>query len=515
MLKTFLKMMPIAAFIISILTSGVGAEEIIAVHGEQVSALRGEICWFVRGVNESVLLCDDNEPDQLFYITTEAMGHKTAVSFSVPETPVVVENIQVLICNADMFPELPGNSYSPFKLNISANNGGYPGAVLVDNQTIAAGDQWSYNGQWVPLQADFLLHHDSIFWGVFSWLPETPAAPILAVDYDVGSYHTVIGYDSDGMVWEYYQTGNVMMRSEILRNDKEGIFSIAEDVTVPDSFRIYFSGQQVVYPAEIYYDTTVIGKLHSRVVLPGPENYFCVTSFENNQESPASRIVNIHGSSASTADLDFHPNYYDLILPCQRDTSVYLVIENDEDEAINFRIADIDIEEISLGGTVGLGVIPSEGVIPAGQEISVRIDLSTADVIPDLYQIELTFEIWDINKGYRDKYIPIDLQVSEFTSTENYDDNKPEAFSLGQNYPNPFNSRTVIPYNAGTDDEITFEIFDLLGRRVYHQKNVEPNFNYFIWEGKDNHGNDLPSGLYFYQISNSTLRKARKMIYLK
>jgi len=515
MLKTFPKMMLIAAIIIIIIVPGVKAEAIIAVHGEQVSALRGEICWFVSGINESVLLCDDNEPDQLFYITTEVMGHKTAVSFNVPETPVLVKNVQVLVCNVDMFPELPGNSYSPFNLNISADSSGFPGAALVEDQTVAAGGEWSYNGEWVPLEADYLFCHDSIFWGVFSWLAETPSAPILAVDYDVGSYNTVIGYDSDGMVWEPYQSGNVMMRSEVLRNDKEGIFFIAEDINLPDSFRIYFSGQPVVYPGEIYYDTTVIGKLHSRVVLPGPDNYFGVTSFENNQESSASRVIHIHGSSASTADLDFNPSYYDLILPCQRDTSVYLVIENDEDEAINFRVADIDIEESTLGGTVGLGVIPSEGVIPVGQEMSVRIDLSTIDVIPGSYQIELTFAIWDINKGYRDKYIPINLQVSEYTSVEDYDDNVPVEFSLGQNYPNPFNTRTVIPYNVNTDDNITFEIFDLLGRRIYYQTNIESDLNYIIWEGEDNNGDKLPSGLYFYQMSNSTLRKTRKMMYLK
>ena len=252
------------------------------------------------------------------------------------------------------------------------------------------------------------------------------------------------------------------------------------------------------------------------MVLPGPDNYFCVTSFENNQESFPTPVVYIHGSSAATADLDFEPRYFEVTLPNQRDTSLYFTVENDEDEEINFRIEDVAVEGFDPGQNINLGIIPSEGSIPVGRDVTLRVDLNVGDALTGDYGIELTFAIWDAHKSYRDRYFPIDLTVTEYTSVDDDNTPVPGEFSVGQNYPNPFNGATVIPFQLGTaDEDMYLEIFDILGRRVYHRKLIDHSINYIIWEGVDNQGDKLPSGLYFYQIGNSTLRKSRKMLYLK
>ena len=517
MIKTFFKSALPAVLIIIGIISGVRAEGITAAYGRQVSALRGEVIWFINGINERLLLGDDNESDQYFYVTTENRNPKAAVRFSSDETPLYIKNLIVMICNVDLFPALPGNQNSPFEMCMCADNLSQPGEIIIPNQTLSAQGYWSGESAWVPMSTRYMLTGTGPFWGVFSWNPETPSAPILAVDYDVGWYNTLIGLDEGGFSWQEYQAGNVIMRAEVLKNDLDGIFSIAPGVAVPDSFHVYYSGQPVVYADEAFYDTTVIGNLHSRVVLPGPDNYFCVTSFQNNQESFPTPIVYIHGSSAATADLDFEPRYFEVTLPDQRDTSLYVTIENDEDEEIHFRVEDVTVEGFDPGQNINLGIIPSEGNIPIGRDVNLRIDLNVGSAPTGDYGIEVTFAIWDINKSYRDRYFPIDLTVTEFTSVDDDDDAPvPGEFSLGQNYPNPFNGATVIPFRLGAEDtELRLEIFDILGRRVYHQKLIDHSINYIIWEGVDNAGNNMPSGLYFYQIGNSTLRKTRKMLYLK
>lgn len=96
----------------------------------------------------------------------------------------------------------------------------------------------------------------------------------------------------------------------------------------------------------------------------------------------------------------------------------------------------------------------------------------------------------------------------------------PRRFSLAQNYPNPFNQSTIIPVDitrgvAGLRLEII--IYNSLGQRVRLLVNetARPGRHYYEWDGRDDQGRYLASGLYFYRCRADGLDLSRKMMLLK
>ncbi len=85
---------------------------------------------------------------------------------------------------------------------------------------------------------------------------------------------------------------------------------------------------------------------------------------------------------------------------------------------------------------------------------------------------------------------------------------------LSQNYPNPFNSRTIIKYNLPADGKVTIKIFDILAREITTLINqVETSGEHYVsWYAKNNSGNNVTSGVYFYNMLFNNRSISRKMI---
>ena len=89
---------------------------------------------------------------------------------------------------------------------------------------------------------------------------------------------------------------------------------------------------------------------------------------------------------------------------------------------------------------------------------------------------------------------------------------------LEQNYPNPFPASTMISFYLIQPSNVTLHIFDILGRKIrtlVQQQSLDIGRNYEPWDGKDDKGNDVSSGVYFYQITCNSYRDTRKMLLLK
>lgn len=94
---------------------------------------------------------------------------------------------------------------------------------------------------------------------------------------------------------------------------------------------------------------------------------------------------------------------------------------------------------------------------------------------------------------------------------------KPASFVLGQNFPNPFNAETRFTLNLSNSAEVTVEIFDVNGRcvRKYDTGRLDAGLHDFIWNGKNDYGQRLPGGIYFYRTAVGENSRTRKMILLK
>jgi hypothetical protein len=81
--------------------------------------------------------------------------------------------------------------------------------------------------------------------------------------------------------------------------------------------------------------------------------------------------------------------------------------------------------------------------------------------------------------------------------------NMPREFGLTQNYPNPFNPTTEIQYTLPAAGKVTLKIFNVLGEQVrLLVDEFKPAGQYtVVWDGKNNAGETIASGIYIYQIS--------------
>ena len=84
--------------------------------------------------------------------------------------------------------------------------------------------------------------------------------------------------------------------------------------------------------------------------------------------------------------------------------------------------------------------------------------------------------------------------------------------SLNQNYPNPFNPRTVIKYSISKKNNVKIEVFDLLGRAI--KILVNDKFNPGTYDVEFD-ATELPSGVYYYQMTTDNFRSVKKSILLK
>ena len=93
----------------------------------------------------------------------------------------------------------------------------------------------------------------------------------------------------------------------------------------------------------------------------------------------------------------------------------------------------------------------------------------------------------------------------------------PNAFSLSQNYPNPFNPQTVIKYTLPEDCHVELTIHNILGQKVMTLVNENQNAGYKMihWDGRNEKGSEIPSGLYFYTIKTPKYHQTKKMVLLR
>lgn len=93
----------------------------------------------------------------------------------------------------------------------------------------------------------------------------------------------------------------------------------------------------------------------------------------------------------------------------------------------------------------------------------------------------------------------------------------PTDYALDQNLPNPFNPSTTIKYQLPVSGDATLVIYNLLGQQVRTlvKDNLEAGFHSVLWDGKDELGKQVASGVYIYRLQSGDFSTARRMMLLK
>lgn len=93
----------------------------------------------------------------------------------------------------------------------------------------------------------------------------------------------------------------------------------------------------------------------------------------------------------------------------------------------------------------------------------------------------------------------------------------PSELELEQNYPNPFNPTTHISFKIPQKSKVFLEIFNIFGKRITTLVNDELDAGKHTveWNGRDEYGNLVASGVYFYRISTGKTSITKKMTLLR
>jgi hypothetical protein len=113
--------------------------------------------------------------------------------------------------------------------------------------------------------------------------------------------------------------------------------------------------------------------------------------------------------------------------------------------------------------------------------------------------------------------VSISADVGEDETQENI-----ESFDLSQNYPNPFNPLTAIRFKVEGEKlkapiPTTLKVYNILGQKVrtlVDEPKTPGNYE-VVWDGKDDQGKEVSSGIYFYRLDTENYQKIRKMTLVK
>ncbi|MCK4223884.1 MAG: right-handed parallel beta-helix repeat-containing protein [candidate division Zixibacteria bacterium] len=164
-----------------------------------------------------------------------------------------------------------------------------------------------------------------------------------------------------------------------------------------------------------------------------------------------------------------------------------------------------------------------------GYQDYVRINQS----IPQDSTMEVTFADWVAPSEYPVSYLMTVLlfyavdhtaandSISKEVQCNGIEDSEvlswPSSFALFQNYPNPFNPTTQIEFLLSKSGHIKIEIFNTLGQKVSTvvDQYMETGHRLVEWDGKDDLGKEVASGIYFYRIKTPGFFQTKKMVLLR
>ncbi len=132
-------------------------------------------------------------------------------------------------------------------------------------------------------------------------------------------------------------------------------------------------------------------------------------------------------------------------------------------------------------------------------------------VIAGIDSTEFAESVLAARTAYQNSSILTDVEEDELIEI------LPKTIELAQNYPNPFNPVTTIAYSLPERSAVSISVFNILGQEVRQLINkTQSAGNYKIeWDGRDDTGSSVSSGVYLYRIIAGEFRVSKKMLLLK
>jgi len=251
-------------------------------------------------------------------------------------------------------------------------------------------------------------------------------------------------------------------------------------------------------------DATIYGNQNdTSMTIPGVGNYIRVDVY----------AINVHNFDTYEFEVDYNSNQLDYITASATNPITYEpnILTTNGGTAIGWMIDNSTPGLLSiaytLAGTDTLEAPEGEGLIA---DIVFQISSTIGDSLTfgDVFFYD-SFGVMDIitDKGIAIFLGAVSIDDNGFDTT--FEETKLE------NYPNPVKSYTTIAYairGRKNEDEVEIKIYNIVGQLV---DIIEGRNGMAVWNGKDENGKSVSSGIYFYKINTGECTSIKKMILIK
>ena len=168
---------------------------------------------------------------------------------------------------------------------------------------------------------------------------------------------------------------------------------------------------------------------------------------------------------------------------------------------------------IYFEGVPWLPIEPNSGTILAGQSANITVTYDASNLVEGEYTADII--ITSNDPAEPEVVIPVTLTVGYVNAEQEI---LPVVTKLQGNYPNPFNPATTISFSvAQTSSFVNLEVFNIKGQKVKKLLGeILPAGNHtIVWNGKDENGKAVASGVYFYKMNADKFISTKKMILMK
>lgn len=164
-------------------------------------------------------------------------------------------------------------------------------------------------------------------------------------------------------------------------------------------------------------------------------------------------------------------------------------------------IGTANVDALAAGASTDVTI---NGTVPSDA------DMGTYSVGADVDPDNTVTEINEDNNS--------DTSTDELTVGDTgVDELKATRFELAQNYPNPFNPSTTISFSIAKPEDVQLTIYNTAGRtiRTLVNQHMAKGVYKMTWDGKNNAGASVASGVYFYQLKAGSYQARKKMIFME
>ena len=246
------------------------------------------------------------------------------------------------------------------------------------------------------------------------------------------------------------------------------------------------------------------------------ENFVYVLPVEGDPGSSATATIGMNNIVA-VAGLSFNVNFDPAV--------IQLTAAAPAGKASALTPVGIDVAGANATGVLAVSLVDFSFSSPVATGLDDIFQLSFNFVSGSAASLAATaeFTISDVSASDANAQ---DVPVGVWTGTPTGDEDivnpsLPKAYSLSQNAPNPFNPSTTISFEVRADgaatQQVTLNVYNIRGQLVRTLVNEQkPAGRYSIqWNGQDNHGRHISSGVYFYRMQSGDFQQTRKMVLLK